>query len=119
MKNYYEGEYGNPHSTDHALGWKAKGAIDEAREEVASLVGGFPEDVIFTSGATEANNLAILGYRNQIKQSGRKVILCGSNEHKCVLRASQQLADEHDLQLKLLPVDNMGFGVGRIRKAYI
>ena len=44
MKNYYEGEYGNPHSTDHALGWKAKGAIDEAREEVASLVGGFPED---------------------------------------------------------------------------
>ena len=108
MKNYYEGEYGNPHSTDHALGWKAKGAIDEAREEVASLVGGFPEDVIFTSGATEANNLAILGYRNQIKQSGRKVILCGSNEHKCVLRANQQLADEHDLQLKLLPVDNYG-----------
>ena len=64
MRHYFEEEYGNEGSRTHAFGVRAKEAVQKARRQVAELLGAKPEEVIFTSGATESNNLAILGLGN-------------------------------------------------------
>ena len=63
MTPFWSSEFGNPHSSEHIAGWTANATLNRCRDNVAALVGAFPEDVIFTSGATEANNLALLGHR--------------------------------------------------------
>lgn len=84
--------FGNPASAGHAAGREARHAVDEARAEVARLVGMNEPDVIFTSGATEANNLALHGMR---RGAGRPIhMLAGATEHKSVLEACRSIAEE-------------------------
>lgn len=108
MSKFWSLEYGNPHSSEHFFGWKASQAVDKARREVAELLGAFEEEVIFTSGATEANNIAILGHSESLRESSRKVVLCGSTEHKCVYEASRRLANITNSAFLAVPVDKCG-----------
>ena len=61
MLPYFTEQFGNPHSRQHAWGWEASGAVDTARERVAALVNASPSEILFTSGASESNNLALKG----------------------------------------------------------
>ena len=84
MLPFFVTKYGNPSSNSHIFGWEAKAAIDLAREQVAKLINANSGEIIFTSGATESNNLAIYGYclKNQLENSN---IITSSIEHLAVL----------------------------------
>lgn len=88
-----EGIYGNPASTSHIYGQSALGAVDAARLQIADAVGAEPNDIVFTSGATEADNLAILGAARFYQRKGKHVITM-LTEHKAVLDSFQQLERE-------------------------
>lgn len=86
--------FANPHSSEHALGWKAATIIEDAASEIADFIGALESEIIFVSGATEANNLAIIGVGLAArKQSSRKKIIVSEIEHKCVLGAALFLAE--------------------------
>ncbi len=93
MQPYWSAIYGNPHSADHAFGWSADAAIETARGHIAALIGADPDEIVFTSGATEANNLAVLGIA-RASPPARKRIVVSAIEHKCVLAAARAAADE-------------------------
>ncbi|MEE6509547.1 hypothetical protein FKM82_026826 [Ascaphus truei] len=76
--------YGNPHSRTHAYGWESEKAMEKARAQVASLIGADPREIIFTSGATESNNIALKGV-GRFYKSRKKHIITTQTEHKCVL----------------------------------
>ena len=99
--------YGNPATGLHLQGRRAARAVDEAREQVAALIGCQPGELIFTAGATESNNLAILGLGRANRNSGRTRIVTTAVEHKAVLLPCQQLQKE-GYELVVLPVDNQG-----------
>ncbi len=82
--------FGNPASRSHAFGWKAEQAVEEARAHVAALIGADPKEIIWTSGATEGNNLAIKGAANFYKTKGRHIIT-QKTEHKAVLDTVREL----------------------------
>jgi cysteine desulfurase len=86
MMPYLQGQFGNPHSSGHRYGWEGKAGVDVARGQVAQLIGAAAQDVIFTSGATEANNLALRGV---MQASKRKRIVILATEHSCVLETAQ------------------------------
>lgn len=94
MLPYLKEEYGNPHSNSHWFGWQAKKAVDAARGKVADFVGVDPDEIIFTSGATEANNLAIIGLLQHLEVTNKRRIVVSSFEHKCVLEASRYAASK-------------------------
>lgn len=79
-----DSSYGNPSSRTHSYGWKAATAVEEARAQVAALINADSEEIIWTSGGTEANNLAIIGLANFYQRQGRHIITC-KTEHKSVL----------------------------------
>ena len=108
MAPYWNEEFGNPHSNDHVTGWRAADAVDKAASSVAGLIGADPDEVIFTSGATEANNLALLGLARRAPL-GRRRILISAIEHKCVLAAARSLADRDGFTVEIIPVDSEGF----------
>ncbi|PMB68214.1 Cysteine desulfurase, mitochondrial [Beauveria bassiana] len=84
MIPYYVGVYGNPHSRTHAYGWESEKAVEEAREHIANLIGADPKEIIFTSGATESNNMSIKGVARFFGRSGKKRhIITTQTEHKC------------------------------------
>ena len=85
--------FGNPASRSHAYGWEAEAAVEKAREDIASLVGADPREIIFTSGATESDNLAIKGAAHFNKKRGKHIITC-KTEHKAVLDSCRQLERE-------------------------
>lgn len=85
--------FGNPASRSHAFGWEAEAAVEKAREEVAALVGADPREIIWTSGATESDNLAIKGAAHFYKDKGRHVITL-KTEHKAVLDTVRELERE-------------------------
>lgn len=109
MRPYYEELCGNPHSSDHVVGWRAKEAVDIAAKHVAGLIGADPDEIIFTSGATEANNLALLGLAHCALQGKRRRILVGATEHKCVLAALRAMEERYRFLIELIPVDGCGF----------
>lgn len=109
MAPYFGDIFGNPHSADHSIGWTSAKAVEDAANRVARLVGGDEDEIVFTSGATEANNLAILGLGRRAIGSPRRRILCSAIEHKCVLAAARALRDLHGFELELLPVDDQGY----------
>ena len=85
-----DGEFGNPASRSHPFGWHAEGAVEEARADVAALIGADPKEVVWTSGATESNNLAIKGAAEFYQSKGKHLVTC-KTEHKAVLDTCRHL----------------------------
>src|SRR3954451_18544755 len=84
MIPYLTEHFGNPASRSHAFGWEAEKAVEEARGHVAALLGADPKEIVWTSGATEGNNLALKGAANFNKGKGKHIIT-QKTEHKAVL----------------------------------
>ena len=108
MAPYWGESFGNPHSSDHIVGWRAGGAVHKATESVAALIGADADEIIFTSGATEANNLALQGLARRAPD-GRDRILVSAIEHKCVLAAVRALSANQGTTVETIPVDHDGF----------
>ncbi|HEV2674369.1 MAG TPA: aminotransferase class V-fold PLP-dependent enzyme [Aliidongia sp.] len=106
MMPYLVQRFGNPHSTSHAFGQEAADAVERAREQVAALIGAEAREIVFTSGATESNNLAIKGAVRFLK-SRRSKLVTVATEHKCVLESCRTLVAE-GCELTVLPVDRDG-----------
>jgi len=106
MIPYMTGQFGNPHSRTHEYGWEAETAVEEARKEVADLIGANPKEVIFTSGATESNNIAVKGVARFYKER-KKHIITTVTEHKCVLDSCRYLEME-GFDITYLPVKTDG-----------
>lgn len=96
---------GNPHS-DHVAGRRAESAVAEARARVAELIGALPQEIIFTSGATEANNIALLGVARSTVRRGNHIVTC-SSEHQCVIDAARHLR-ENGFRVTFLPIERSG-----------
>ncbi len=108
MLPFYAGLYGNPHSRTHAYGWETDKAVEQARQYVADLIGADPKEIIFTSGATESNNMSIKGVARFFGRSGKKRhIITSQTEHKCVLDSCRHLQDE-GFDITYLPVQHNG-----------
>jgi cysteine desulfurase len=108
MLPFYSGLYGNPHSRTHAYGWETDKAIEDARDHIAKLVGADPKEIIFTSGATESNNMSVKGVARFFGRSGKKKhIITSQTEHKCVLDSCRHLQDE-GFDVTYLPVQSNG-----------
>jgi cysteine desulfurase len=109
MLPWFAEEYGNPHSVEHAMGRRAEAAVEAARGEVAALIGAEPREIVFTSGATESNNIAIKGAARfaRGRDDGRRRIVTVATEHKCVLESVGDLAAE-GFEPVFLPVGKDG-----------
>ena len=106
---YFRDSFGNPHSADHTLGWKSSLAVEQAAAQVAALIGADPDEIIFTSGATEGNNMALLGLARRLRLgSSRRRFILSEIEHKCVLAAGRAISDQHGLPVEHLTVDREG-----------
>ncbi len=105
MIPYLTGQFGNPASRSHAYGWDAEAAVENARNEVAKLVGADPREIIWTSGATEGNNLAIKGAAHFYKDKGKHIITV-KTEHKAVLDTVRELEREGFEATYLQPQDD-------------
>jgi cysteine desulfurase len=110
MKPYFAEKFGNP-SSIYALGREAREAVSESRETIMKLLGAeTPSEIIFTSGATESNNMALKGvafYASQILKVSPHIIV-SSIEHHCVLDTAKYLADNFGFDVTYLPVNNEG-----------
>ncbi|KAJ0119991.1 cysteine desulfurase [Diaporthe amygdali] len=108
MLPFYVNVFGNPHSRTHAYGWESEKAVEEARGHIARLIGADPKEIIFTSGATESNNMSIKGVARFFGRSGKKRhIITTQTEHKCVLDSCRHLQDE-GFEVTYLPVMDNG-----------
>ncbi|EED94605.1 cysteine desulfurase [Thalassiosira pseudonana CCMP1335] len=99
MMPFMIGSYGNPHSRSHSYGWESETVVENARQQVASLIGASPKEIIFTSGATESNNLSIKGAAHFYGMKGegtqvKKHVITTQTEHKCVLDSCRSLEQE-------------------------
>ena len=108
MLPFWSDSFGNPHSDDHIVGWTAAAAVRESLTSVAALIGADPDEIVFTSGATEANNLALFGLALRAPVTKRK-ILVSAIEHKCVLAAARALEQREGFTVEIVPVDGEGF----------
>ena len=106
MQPYWSEIYGNPHSADHAFGWDADAAVETARAQIAALIGADPDEIVFTSGATEANNLAVLGIARASPPERRRIVI-SAIEHKCILGAARAATDE-GFEVITAPVNSDG-----------
>ena len=109
MLPHFTDSFGNPHSVDHVLGWESARAVEEAAERVGRLIGADSDEVTFTSGATESNNLALLGLGRRAAGGQRRRILMSAIEHKCVLSVGRVLAEKYGYTVEEIPVDQEGF----------
>jgi len=107
MLPYFTKDFGNPHSTTHVYGTRAHKAVEKARSQVAKVINADPQEITFTSGATEANNLAILGVCRALKKQGKSEIISVVTEHKSVLEPLKMLEKE-GFKVTLLPVQKNG-----------
>jgi len=116
MLPYFTQHFGNPASRNHAFGWEAEEAVDLARKQVADLIGATAKEVIFTSGATEANNLAIKGVAEMYREKGNHIITCVT-EHKAVIDTCKKL-EKQGARVTYLPVQKDGrIDLGQLREA--
>ncbi|HET7451592.1 MAG TPA: aminotransferase class V-fold PLP-dependent enzyme [Thermoanaerobaculia bacterium] len=106
MMPYLTTAFGNAASRNHLFGWEAEAAVDEARGKVAALLGASPAEIVFTSGATESDNLAILGAARRYREKGTHVVT-GATEHKAVLDACRELEAE-GFEVTVLAPDRYG-----------
>jgi cysteine desulfurase len=115
MLPYFSRQFGNPHSRHHSIGWAAEDAVEAARRQVAALIGARARDMVFTSGATESNNLAIKGAARCDPQ--RNEIVTVATEHICVLESCASLQAQ-GARVTILPVDAGGLvDLGRLAGA--
>ncbi len=108
MAPYYGELFGNPHSSDHSLGWESARAIEKAAARVARLIGADSDEITFTSGATESNNMALLGLGRKAAGGKRRRILVSAIEHKCVLASARVLEERYGFTVEQIPVDRQG-----------
>ena len=108
MRFYMVEEFGNAGSRTHEYGTRAKQAVQKAREQIASIAACQPDEVVFTSGATESNNLAILGLRKHGEATGMKHIITSAIEHKAVLEPLEHLRDEYGFEVDFIRPDLSG-----------
>jgi len=106
MLPYFTEKFGNASSRNHSFGWVADSAVETARTEVANLLGARPEEIVFTSGATESDNLAIKGVAEANREKGNHIITAVT-EHKAVLDACKHL-ENYGYQVTYLPVGKDG-----------
>lgn len=107
LSKNFESCFANPHADDHAFGWEASKICEDASRRLAQTIGGEADEIVFTSGATEANNLAIFGLASR-RQSGRHRILVSAIEHKSVLESARVAARRYDCAVEIIPVDTGG-----------
>jgi cysteine desulfurase len=111
-----EGQFGNPASRSHEFGWKAEQAVDLARQQVADLINADPREVVWTSGATESNNLAIKGAAHFYRKKGNHIITV-KTEHKAVLDTCRQLEREGFEVTYLDPEENGLIDMDKLKAA--
>jgi cysteine desulfurase len=107
MLPYFTEHFGNPASRQHAYGWDAQKAVEAARQQVAALIGATAQEIVFTSGATESNNLAIKGVAHALRDRGDHIVTVAT-EHKSVLDSCKRLERE-GCRVTRLGVDKQGF----------
>ena len=106
MMPYLTDKFGNASSRTHAYGWEAEEAVHQAREQVAALINARPEEIVFTSGATESDNLALKGIARAYRDRGNHIITT-TTEHRAILDACQALEAE-GFDVTYVPVDRGG-----------
>ncbi|MHC4846400.1 MAG: cysteine desulfurase family protein, partial [Planctomycetota bacterium] len=107
MMPFLTEKYGNAASRSHQYGWDAEEAVQKAREQVAALLGASPKEIIFTSGATESDNLAVKGTVEMLADKGRHVITC-STEHKAIIDTCKYLESKGVADVTYLDPDKFG-----------
>lgn len=116
MIPYFTNDFGNSASTDHSFGSRASQAVEIAREQVARTINSRPEEIIFTSGATESDNLAVLGTALQYAEKGDHVITCVT-EHKAILDTCRHL-EKSGKKVTYIPVDRYGsIDIGKLEES--
>ncbi|MGB0385708.1 MAG: DNA sulfur modification protein DndE [Ardenticatenaceae bacterium] len=106
MWPFFSAEFGNAASKDHEFGFRASQAVEKARAQIASLINAKAEEIIFTSGATESDNIALFGVAERYAEQGNHIITCVT-EHKAVLDAAEEL-EKQGKRVTYLPVDEYG-----------
>ncbi len=106
MKPYFVEIFGNSASRNHSFGWQAEEAVEKARKQIADLIGASPKEIVFTSGATESNNLALKGVAEMYAEKGNHIITAAT-EHKAILDTCKRLEKE-GLRVTYLPVQTNG-----------
>ncbi|WP_135078657.1 IscS subfamily cysteine desulfurase [Terasakiella sp. SH-1] len=106
MMPFFTEKFGNPHSRNHAYGWDAEEGVEDARKQVADIIGANSKEIVFTSGATESNNLALKGVGEFYKNKRNHIITCVT-EHKCILDTCRHMEQE-GFEVTYLPVQENG-----------
>ena len=107
MLPYFTEKFGNAASRNHAFGWEAEEAVEQARKQIARLIHADAKEIVFTSGATESNNLALKGVMEMYHEKGDHIIT-NSTEHRAVLDTAKALETRKGLKVTYLPVDKSG-----------
>jgi cysteine desulfurase len=106
IKPYFMETFGNSASRNHSFGWEAEEAVEKSRKQIADLIGATPKEIVFTSGATESNNLALKGVAEMYAEKGNHIITAAT-EHKAVLDTCKRL-EKHGIRVTYLPVQANG-----------